>query len=183
LIPNEELARRLVTIDPEAGRRIHVNDTKRLIRAIEVHELTGKPISSFQTDWAGGTFRHDATWIGLDWDRESINRRVNARVKAMLAAGWLEETWELVRKFGALSPTAAEATGYRDLIDHLAGKVSLDDAAEQIKIATRQLARRQMKWFRRWKQVQWIAGDRTLEELARHITERSRSPEKDQNEE
>ena len=168
-VPNEELARRLVTIDPEAGARIHVNDTKRLIRAIEVHELTGKPISSFQTDWAGGTFRHNAMWIGLDWDRELINRRVNARVKAMLAAGWLEETRELLRNFGSLSPTAAEATGYRDLIDHLEGRVSLEDAAEQIKIATRQLARRQMKWFRRWKQVQWIAGDRPPEELARYV--------------
>jgi tRNA dimethylallyltransferase len=72
----------------------------------------------------------------------------------------------LLRRYGSLSPTAAEATGYRDLIDHIRGTVSLDDATEQIKIATRQLARRQMKWFRRWKQVQWMAGDRAVEEVA-----------------
>jgi tRNA dimethylallyltransferase len=168
-VPNEELARRLNLVDPQAGARIHVNDSKRLIRALEVHELTGKPISSFQTEWDVGGFRHVATWIGLEWDRDAINRRVNARVKAMLAAGWLEEARHLFDTYGALSATAAEATGYRELIEHVQGKMSLEDATEQIKIATRQLARRQMKWFRRWKQVRWIAGDRSVEELATQV--------------
>jgi tRNA dimethylallyltransferase len=173
-IPNEELARRLALVDTEAAARIHVNDSKRLIRALEVHELTGKPISSFQTDWGTTAFRHEAQWIGLEWDRDAINRRINARVKAMLAAGWLEETRELLKKYGSLSPTAAEATGYRELIDHIEGKISLDDATEQIKIATRQLARRQMKWFRRWKQVKWIAGDRPIEQLAADVLKEPR---------
>ena len=171
-LPNEELARRLRAIDPEAFARIHLNDSKRLIRAIEVFTLTGKPISSFQTDWAAGLFRHEATWIGLEWDRETINRRINARVKAMLAAGWLEEARELVKAYGSLSPTAAEATGYRELIRHLEGKMSLEDAIEQIKIGTRQLARKQMKWFRRWKQVKWLAGDQPAHALVEQTLER-----------
>jgi tRNA dimethylallyltransferase len=173
-IPNEELARRLALVDTEAASRIHVNDSKRLIRALEVHELTGKPISSFQTDWGTSAFRHEARWIGLEWDRDAINRRINARVRAMLVAGWLEETRELLKKYGSLSPTAAEATGYRELIDHIEGRLSLDDATEQIKIATRQLARRQMKWFRRWKQVKWIAGDRPIDKLAADALKESR---------
>jgi tRNA dimethylallyltransferase len=173
-IPNEELARRLALVDTEAAARIHVNDSKRLIRALEVHELTGKPISSFQTDWGTSAFRHEARWIGLQWDRDAINRRINARVRAMLAAGWLEETRELLKKYGSLSATAAEATGYRELIDHIEGRMSLDDATEQIKIATRQLARRQMKWFRRWKQVKWIAGDRPIGQLAADALKESR---------
>ena len=74
-----------------AAGRIHRNDTKRLIRALEVHELTGQPISSLQTQWVTPTQRHPALWIGLDWDREQLNRRINARVKQMIQAGWREE--------------------------------------------------------------------------------------------
>jgi tRNA dimethylallyltransferase len=163
---NQELAQQLAAVDPEAAARIHLNDSRRLIRALEVHELTGKSITSFQTDWTSGTLRHPATWIGLSWDRDALNRRINARVKAMVTAGWLEETRNLLDRFDALSSTAAAATGYQELIDHLQGRVSLDEATERIKIATRQLARKQMKWFRRWTQVKWIAGDRPVTELA-----------------
>jgi tRNA dimethylallyltransferase len=168
-LSGEELARRLREVDPAAADRIHLNDTKRLVRALEVYELTGKTITSFQQEWGGGLVRHSAKWIGLEWNRDAINRRINARVKAMMAAGWLEETRGLLERFGELSPTAAEATGYRELIDHIQGRISLEDATEQIKIATRQLARRQMKWFRRFPGVKWIAGDRPVEELVREI--------------
>jgi tRNA dimethylallyltransferase len=161
-LPNEQLHRRLTDVDPAAAARIHVNDNRRLVRALEVYELTGKPISSFQTEWAAaaeGTARHPATWVGLDWDREVLNRRINARVKAMVAAGWVEEVRSLLATAGGLSPTAREATGYAELIDHMEGRLTLDEAVEQIKIATRQLARRQMKWFRRFPNVHWMRGD------------------------
>ncbi len=117
------------------------------------------PISSFQTDWAEQRVRHEAVWVGLDWDRDALNRRINARVKQMIAAGWVDEVCRLLAAHGPLSPTAAEATGYRELIDHVQGRMSLDDAIEQIKIATRQLAKRQMKWFRRFRHVTWLPGD------------------------
>jgi tRNA dimethylallyltransferase len=161
-LSGEELHRRLSNIDPQAAARIHANDTKRLIRALEVHELTGRPISSFQNDWNDSNAptkpRHEAAWIGLHWDKELLNRRINVRVKSMIAAGWLQETKELLARFGELSRTASEATGYAELIAHLRGELTLEEAIEQIKIATRQLARRQMKWFRRWPQIQWLPG-------------------------
>ncbi|HWE02078.1 MAG TPA: tRNA (adenosine(37)-N6)-dimethylallyltransferase MiaA [Tepidisphaeraceae bacterium] len=171
LLDGEELHRRLAEVDPPAAGRIHLNDTKRLVRALEVYELTGKPITSLQTEWGAGRARHAARWIGLQWDRDALNRRINARVKSMMAAGWLEETRLLLQSHGSLSPTAAEATGYRDLIDHIGGKTSLEEAVEQIKIATRQLARRQMKWFRRFPNVKWIAGDRPVQELMQSVLE------------
>lgn len=161
---NEELAARLAEVDPSAAARIHSNDTKRLVRALEVYELTGRPISSLQTDWGAIRHRHPAIWIGLDWEKETLNRRINARVKAMLSAGWVEETRSLLARYGELSHTAAEATGYRQIIDYLQGRLSLEDATEQIKIATRQLARRQMKWIRRFPNVKWLPGDRPLDE-------------------
>ena len=163
-LPNDELHRRLSETDPAAAARIHVNDTKRLIRALEVIELTGKPISSLQTEWESPTPRHAAKWIGLSWDKDALNRRINTRVKAMLAAGWVDEVRALLARYPALSKTASEATGYAELIEHVKGNLSLDDASERIKIATRQLARRQMKWFKRFPNVQWLPGDQGVDE-------------------
>ena len=169
-LPNEELHRRLSEADPSAAARIHMNDTKRLIRALEVIELTGKPISSLQTEWESPAApRHEAKWIGLSWEKDALNRRINARVKAMLEAGWVDEVRALLTRYGTLSKTASEATGYAELIEHVNGRLSLDDAAEQIKIATRQLARRQMKWFKRFPNVQWLPGDASVDENLRSI--------------
>jgi tRNA dimethylallyltransferase len=156
-IPNEELHRRLQEVDPAAAGRIHANDSKRLIRALEVFQITGKPISQWQSQW-GSEHRHKATWVGLNWDKELLNRRINARAKIMIADGWIDETRDILAKYGAFSLTALQAAGYMILADHLAGKISLDDAIERIKIETRQLARRQMKWFRRFEGVQWLDG-------------------------
>jgi tRNA dimethylallyltransferase len=156
--PLDALHARLAQIDPPSAQRIHVNDRRRIVRALEVYEITGQPISSLQTDWTSGAKRHAATWFGLNWEKDALNRRINARVKQMIEQGWLEETRSLLDQYGTLSQTAAEATGYHELIAHLKGEMSLDDAIEQIKIATRQLARRQMKWFRRWPQVKWLDG-------------------------
>ena len=165
-LSNDELYRRLTEADPAAAARIHPNDQKRLVRALEVHELTGQPISSFQTHWTSNARRHAAVWVGLEWDRDALNRRINARVKAMMTAGWIDEVRRLVADYPILSHTAAEATGYRELIDHVQGRVTLDDTTEQIKIATRQLARRQMKWFRRFREVTWLSGDQPVEQLS-----------------
>jgi tRNA dimethylallyltransferase len=168
-LPGEELHRRLSEVDPAAASRIHANDAKRLIRALEVFELTGQPISSFQTEWTEPTQRHAATWFGLSWDKEAINRRINARVKSMITAGWVEEVRTLLSRHPTLSQTAAEATGYAELIAHLRGDLPLEEAIERIKIATRQLARRQMKWFRRFAGVTWINGDQPAEKLAEQV--------------
>lgn len=173
--PSEKLHKRLTEVDPVAAARIHSNDHRRLIRALEVYELTGKPISSFQTEWDSPTVRHDATWIGLSWEKDALNQRINARTKAMMTAGWLEETRALLARFGQLSKTAAEATGYQELIEHLEGRMPLDEAVEQIKISTRQLARRQMKWLRRFPNVRWLKGDRAAEGLARDALETQKS--------
>ncbi len=171
----DELHAKLLSIDPQAAARIHANDTRRLVRALEVHELTGRPISSFQTDWASNARRHEAIWFGLHWERDLLNRRINARVKEMMAGGWLEETRGLIGQHGRLSKTAAEATGYAELIAHLEGKLTLAEATEQIKISTRQLARRQMKWLRRWGQVKWVEGVNATLELCDRVQKEMRN--------
>jgi tRNA dimethylallyltransferase len=160
-----ELHEKLRAVDPAAAERISAAGQRRLIRAMEVYELTGHPISTLQKQWEGNQSpRHRAVWIGLMWDREALNRRINLRVKDMIAAGWLEEVRKLLRNYPTLSKTAAGATGYQELIEHLSGRMTLEEAMEQIKIATRQLARRQMKWFKRFANVTWLSGENPLEQ-------------------
>lgn len=159
----EELHARLAAADPQAAARIHPNDIRRLVRALEVHELTGRPISSLQRQWADPPARHAAVWVGPRRDTPDLNRRINARTRAMIAAGWVEETRALLARHGSLGPTASMAAGYAQLIDHLRGRIGLDDAIEQIKIATRQLARRQNKWFRRFEPVHWLDGNTDMQ--------------------
>ena len=166
LLPPEELHRWLAKVDPPSARRTHPNDQRRLIRALEVHELTGRPISSLQSQWADGTRRHDAVWFGLAWERGPLNRRINARAKEMFAAGWVEEVRDLLSRPGGLSKTAAGAAGYGEIIQHLAGRLSLDDALERTKINTRQLAKRQASWFRRFPALNWLPGDRPADQNA-----------------
>jgi tRNA dimethylallyltransferase len=168
--PPEQLYEKLKQVDPDAAGRFHMNDTRRLIRALEVYELTGRPISDHQKEW-GGKPRHPATWIGLTWDKDLLNRRINARVRDMITSGWVDEVRTLLAG-PPLSRTAAEATGYAELADVLNGRASIDDAVEQIKIRTRQLARRQIKWFRRFVGVTWFDGQIAADEIARQILSR-----------
>ena len=162
---DEQLHEQLRRADPAAAERINSADRKRLVRALEVFELTGKPISELQQQWeSGAPPRHEAVFVGLKWDREPLNRRINARVKDMLDAGWVDEVRDLLMQYPALSDTARVAAGYQELADYWHGKLDLHEAAEQIKIATRQLARRQMKWFKRFPGVHWLDGNAPLED-------------------
>jgi tRNA dimethylallyltransferase len=168
---SEQLHTTLQQIDPDSARRIHTNDRRRLIRAIEVFEATGTPITSLQSDWSSGSMRHEALWFGLAWSKDELNRRINQRVRDMITCGWVEEVRALVQKHGDLSRSASQAAGYEQILEHVRGKLSLDDAVEQIKIATRQLARRQIKWFRRFPNVTWLEGQSGLEEQVRAVVE------------
>lgn len=165
---SEELRERLLQIDPPAAERIHLNDRKRTIRAIEVHQLTGKRISDLQEQWTGGPIRSDLYIIGLDYEVPTINGRINARVKIMMDEGLVEEVKQLVEEAG-LSRQAAEALGYRQILDHLSGKISLDEAVEQIKIRTRRFAKQQRTWLRRFRShpnSTWLnANDKSSQEL------------------
>ncbi len=195
-MPLQELHDRLGRVDPEAAERIHPNDRKRLVRALEVYELTGTPISRWQAQWqdapggsiqadGGPRYRHDPLMIGLRWPTELINRRINARVKAMFeppgssdeagrqdTAARPESLPEEVRRLeaaGKLGPQAREALGYRQVLEHLAdpGRVTLDDALEQTKIQTRRFAKQQRTWMKHYVGVRWLeAAGRSAAELA-----------------
>ena len=144
------LRRELEQVDPEAAERIHPNDRRRTVRAIEVFRLTGRPISELQVQWAGPGVARDSIIIGLDWPVEAINRRINARVGRMMDSGFLEEVRNL-HETGAFGVQAREALGYKQLLAHLEEGWSLEEAVERIKILTRRFAKQQRTWLRRFR--------------------------------
>lgn len=180
----EQLRHRLQRADPAAAERIHPNDRKRTIRAIEVFETTGKRLSDLQTQWDAAHSKSEirnprpVLIIGLDYPVEIINRRINARVKSMIEAGFVEEVRRLheARSFGR---NAREALGYKQVIEHFEGHNTLEDAIEQIKIRTRRYAKQQRTWLRRFKSYPnsiWIeAAGLSPEELAEKAMEALRN--------
>jgi tRNA dimethylallyltransferase len=151
-----ELHARLLKIDPEAADRISRNDAKRIIRALEVHRLTGKPISSLQRQFAAAQPTQDWTIVGLRRERALESRRINARVKKMVEMGLVDEVRSLLAEEKPLSQQAGCAIGYAEIIAHLEGKIPLDDAIEQVKKNTRRLAKGQRTWFKTFRDVAWI---------------------------
>ena len=161
----------LTRVDPDAARRISPRDEKRIIRALEVYELTGEPISRLQQQWDSQRLRYDCVFIGLRRPKEEINRRINARVKEMIRKGLRDEVAALLAEPKGLSDQASQALGYAEMIEHLKGKYTLEQAIERIKINTRQFAKRQRTWFRHFRNVQWIdiQEDDTIEKVSEKV--------------
>jgi len=150
------LHERLRQVDPEGAKRIHPHDLKRLVRALEVYELTGEPITSFHQHFYSGNLRHNWKIFGLRRDKEDNNQRINQRVKKMVQDGLVEEVKSLLAEPKGLSKQAAQAVGYAEIISHLQGEIPLEDAIEKIKINSRRLAKHQRTWFRGFKDVYWL---------------------------
>jgi tRNA dimethylallyltransferase len=143
------LRQELERVDAEAARRIHPNDERRTVRALEVYRLTGTPISAHQAQWdREGRARTDCVLVGLDWPSDLLNPRINARVRTMVERGFVEEVRGLW-KAGRLGPQAREALGYKQIADHFEGRCSLDEAIEKTKIETRRFGKNQRTWLKR----------------------------------
>ena len=149
----------LARVDPEAATRIHRNDLRRIERALEVYHLTGRPISELQQQWNGESLRRpewDWRLIGLRRDKRAAARRINERVRRMLAAGLVDEARGIWSDARGVSDQARRAVGYAELFDHFAGKMNLEEAVERIKISSRRLAKQQRTWLKRLGDVNWI---------------------------
>jgi tRNA dimethylallyltransferase len=146
----ESLHARLAQVDPATAARLHVNDVRRIVRALEVWELTGRPISQWQIQWsaAAGTDESPPRVLWLDLPRTELYARIDARVDAMLAAGLVEEVRALRQSPRPLSREARQALGYKELFEYLDGLSSLEAAAERIRTRSRNYAKRQVTWFR-----------------------------------
>ncbi|MCK4752159.1 MAG: tRNA (adenosine(37)-N6)-dimethylallyltransferase MiaA [Planctomycetes bacterium] len=166
----EKLYQRLKQVDGAAAERIHLNDSKRIIRALEVYEITGQPISTFQQQFDAEP-KQDWKIIGLRREKPTESKRTNARVKKMLDTGLVDEVKSLLAEEKPLSKQATCAIGYAEIIDYLNGQTTLDEAAELIKKNTRRLAKGQRTWFKTFKNVNWL--DIEDDESAEKILERT----------
>ena len=146
----DKLWQRLYEVDPISAEKIHKNNSKRVLRALEIYESTGKPKSYFDELSLRCEPPIHISMITLDfYNRELLYRRIDERVDKMLADGLLEETRSLYEQ-GYLAPdkTAAQAIGYKELVGYIDGKMSLDMAIDELKLASRRYAKRQLTWFR-----------------------------------
>ena len=150
----ESLREELRRVDPEAYAGILPNDPVRVIRALEVHELTGRPISALRREHAAEPL--PATIFGLRWSRPALAKRIASRIGRQLARGFLEETRALKKRGLPEDAPGPRTLGYRELLSHLRGETTLDEASAQIALKTRQLAKRQETWFRLTRDVEWI---------------------------
>ncbi len=142
------LHERLRQVDPLSAAKLHPNDKRRIIRALEVYKLTGQPISHLQTQFDEGTPAERCKVFVLQWPRDVLHRRIDARVGRMFALGLVQEVQRLLDRHGTLSRTAAQAVGYREVIAQLHGEQNLTETIELVKFRTHQFARRQETWFR-----------------------------------
>jgi tRNA dimethylallyltransferase len=155
------LHQRLTQADPELAKRIHCNDTRRIVRALEVHELTGRSISSWQQQWNDSKdFSNRCLW--LDVPREELYTRINARVYEMATQGWVEEVQTLLRLPQPMSKEACQALGYKEMIAHVQGRTGFEETIERIQIRSRHFAKRQITWFRHLPECRPVSKELTF---------------------
>ena len=153
------LFEKLKEVDPKAAQKIHPNDSVRIIRALEVYELTGKPISSLQEKGDYEPFERDFIKVGLSLDRKKLYERIDQRVEKMISKGLLDEVKGLKEKGYSRELKAFKTVGYQELFSHLEGEMDFPSAVERIKLNTRRYAKRQLTWFRKDGQIRWLDAE------------------------
>ena len=150
----------LAQMDPEAAQRLHPNDHKRIIRALEVYRSTGKTITQHNRETQAIPPRYDALTIGLAFqDRQAMWRRIDQRVDEMVAAGLEDEVRRLLTSGISPKCTAMQAIGYKEFTQALSGEMTWQEAADVVKLRSRQYAKRQLTWFGRNPNTRWVRWD------------------------
>lgn len=153
---NEYLFTKLKEVDPKSAKRIHQNDTKRVIRALEVFHETGKPMSHYYKGFRRPNNKYNLIIIGLNRERKELYSRVNKRVDLMIEEGLIDEVKMLLEMGYNKDLNSMKGIGYKEIIKYLEGELSLEEAIELLKRNTRRYAKRQLTWFRRNKKIRWI---------------------------
>lgn len=164
---------RLAEVDAAAAARIHPNDLRRIVRALEVWELTGSPISDLQKQWGSRRPRYRPLVAAIRRGREDLTRRIRERVRRMAEAGLVEEVRRLAARPGGLARGPRQALGYAEVLDYLDGRMAWEETVAAIMAHTRQFARRQMTWLSRFEGVAWLdaAPDTSVETLTDQVVE------------
>lgn len=169
----EAMLSRLRAVDPDAARRLHLSDRKRILRALEVYLETGETITEHNRKTQAVPPRYSPLWLGLDFtEREELYRRIDLRVGLMLQQGLVEEIRGLLAEGIPEKATAMQAIGYKEFVDALDGRCTIEEAADQVRQSSRRYAKRQLTWFRRNKAIHWLIRD--TGDTGREILENAR---------
>ena len=153
------LHERLRQVDPLSAAKLHPNDKRRMIRALEVYTLTGQPISHLQTQFEGKYSDRCKNVFVLSRDRGALHKRIDDRTDKLFESGFVAEVESLLARYGALSRTALQGVGYQEVLQHLQEQWPIESAIEETKIRTRRYARRQETWFRRLDECRRVSLD------------------------
>lgn len=167
----QALYRRLEQIDPTVGSTIHLNDRQRIVRALEVFQLTGKPLSYWHGAHGFQESRFTVLQIGLKRERAELYDRINRRSEEMVRAGLLDELRNLVDRGFGLELRPLQSVGYRQMAAVLEGMLALTDGLLEMKQETRHLAKRQLTWFRRDPTIRWFHPERQAQEIISAVSE------------
>ncbi len=165
----DRLYARLVVIDPVAAARLHPRDESKVIRALEVYQLSGRRMSEFQQEHGFAERPFSVLIIGLNRDRSALYRRIEARIDWQLAHGLIEETKQLLVQGYQRDSAAMKGLGYRHVAEHLAGEYDAAEMVRRFKLDTRHFSKRQMTWFRKELGIQWLTIEES--ESAQHTAE------------
>lgn len=147
---------RLQALDPAYAGTVYPGDLKRIVRALEVHELTGKPLSAHHAEQQADGEALDAAQVGLDWPRETLYARINSRVLAMFEAGLVHEVESLLQAGFETQMERIKSIGYREVMAHLRGGAGLEETVAAVQMQHRRYAKRQLTWFRRDTRIHWV---------------------------
>lgn len=159
----EGLYRELQRLDPEAASRIHPHDLFRIVRALEVSILAGRPISHFQREHRFRESPYEILKIGLYLEKEELYRRIGSRAEKMLEMGWVEEVQSLLERGYSPQLKSMQSLGYKHIVSHLSGEIGLTRAIDLIKRDTRHYAKRQITWFKTDPEIHWFPADQNRE--------------------
>lgn len=163
----------LAQFDPDSARRLHPSDQKRIIRAAEVYLETGQTITAHNARTRALPPRHEALWLGLDFEsRQDLYARIDQRAAQMMAQGLLDEVRHLLAQGISPRATAMQAIGYKEFVDALDGRCTIEEAADLVRQSSRRYAKRQLTWFRRNKAIHWLI--RETGDTGREILENAR---------
>ena len=172
----EAMLSRLRAVDPDSAARLHLSDRKRIIRALEVFLETGETITEHNRKTQAVPPRYTPLWLGLDFlERSELYRRIDLRVGKMLEMGLMEEIQALLASGIPEKATAMQAIGYKEFVDALDGRCTIEEAADQVRQSSRRYAKRQLTWFRRNQRMHWIirkdSGGEILETARRIVSD------------
>lgn len=175
----DALYEKLQKIDPVAAEKIHKNNVKRVIRALEVYDITGIKFSELNTDIRRPSDKYECILVGLSMDRKILYERINQRVDKMISEGLIDEVKGLLDKGYSRDLVSMQAIGYKEIIDYLEGSLNLEEAVNILKRNTRRFAKRQYTWFLKDENVKWfdikdikeidLTVDKIYEYLKEHI--------------